>query len=201
MTSNVSLVIAFVGLVAMALAPRANVSAGRLVYWAGALVTCVAAYFVAAPQGWKSAIGAGVFVFCAATFVAYAYTPFLEIKGRRLSFYSDRPEPYGAAVSATKSWWRVLVALIVLTFGVASYVTGDGNPWLAAGAVVAVIVIGAVFGYRDAALDAGIASGQHLQLILATLVTVGVFAIAYFSAFYLNRRRASLRRNHGRHSS
>jgi hypothetical protein len=200
MTSDVSLVVAFVGMAAMALAPRGNLSAGRLLYWAGALITCVASYFVAAPQGWKSATGAAVFVFGAVTFIAYAYTPFLKIKGRRASFYSDRPQPYGAAVTAAKSWWRALVALIILMFGVLPYLTGEGNPWLAAGAPVAIILIGAIFGHRDAVLDAGIASGQRLQLILAALVTVGVFAVAYFCGYYGSRLWASTHRDHGRHS-
>lgn len=199
MTSDAALAVAFLGLAAMALAPRGNVTAGRLTYWVGTLITSVAGYFVAAPQGLKSAIGAAVFVFGAAIFVAYAYTPFLQVKKRRISFYSDRPQPYGAAVTAKKSWWRALVALTVLMFGVASFITGDGNAFLAAGAFVAVILIGAIFGYRDASLDAGIAAGQHLQLILAALLTAGTFGIAYFCGYYLSRRLVSTRHSQGRH--
>lgn len=201
MISEAGLAVALLGLVAMALAPRGNVLAGRLMYWLGTLITCVASYFVAEPQGWRSAVGAALFVFCAATFVAYTYTPFLQIKGRRVSFYSDRPQSYGAAVTAKKSWWRALVALAFLMFGVVSYITGNGNAVLAGGALLAVVLAGAMFGYRDASLGVGVASGQHLQLVLAVLATVGVFAIAYFCAYYGSLRLKATRRNHGRHSA
>lgn len=198
--NDVIFVSALVGLVAMAMAPRDNQKSGPPIFWTGTLISGVSAYFLAQPQGWQSGIGAAAFVLAAALFIAYAYTPFLEIKGRRASFYSDRPQPYGAAVTAAKSWWRALVALVILVLGVLPYLTGQGNPWLAAGAPVVIILIGAIFGYRDATLDAGIASGQRLQLILAALVTVGVFAFAYFCGYYGSRHWASTHRDHGRHS-
>lgn len=199
MVSNAGLVAALAGLAAMALAPRRNVPQGRLIYWAGALITCLASYFVAAPQGWKSGLGAAAFTFGAVTFLAYAYTPFLKVNSRRISFYSDRPQPYGAAVTARKSWWRALIGLSILMFGIGSSISGGGRLWLAVGAVAAVILTGAVFGRRDATLGAGIASGQRLQLVLASLVTGGVFAIAYFGSYYVSRRWAPMHRN-GQHS-
>lgn len=199
MTTDVSLATALVGLAMMALAPRRNASQGRLIYWAGAVIASSASYFVAAPQGWKSGVGAAAFVLGAATFIAYAYTPFLKFKGRRISFYSDRAQPYGAAVTTTRSWWRALIAMGILVFGTVSYMSRGGPGWLAVGAAVAVVLAGAMFGYRDATLGAGIASGQRLQLVLASLVTVGVFTIAYFCGYYVSRRRASTRRD-GQHN-
>jgi hypothetical protein len=199
MTTAVSLVVALVGLVVMALAPLRNASQGRLIYWTGAVIACAASYFVAAPQGWKSGIGAAAFVLGATTFIAYAYTPFLKFKGRRISFYSDRAQPYGAAVTTTRSWWRTLIAMGIVVFGTVSYMTRGGPAWLAVGAAVVVVLTGAIFGYRDATLDAGIASGQRLQLVLASLVTAGVFTIAYFCGYYVSRRRAATRRD-GQHS-
>lgn len=199
MMKNISLIVALVGLVVMALAPRRNASQGRLIYWTGAVVACSASYFVAAPQGWKSGVGAAAFVLGAAVFIAYTYTPFLKFTGRSISFYSDRAQPYGAAVTTTRSWWRALIAMGILVFGTVSYMSRGGPGWLAVGAAVAVVLTGAMFGHRDATLDAGIASGQLLQLVLASLVTLGVFAVAYFCGYYVSRRRASTPPD-GRHS-
>lgn len=179
----------------MGLAPRRNIKAGQFTYWTGAVVTAVSAYFVAQPQGWKSALGASAFTCAAAIFIAYAYTPFLKI-----SFYSTTPQPYGAAVTATKSWWRVLTAMVVLMFGIVSYGLGEGSPLLAVVAAAAVILSGAIFGYRDAVLGAGIASGQRLQLILTSIVTLGIFVIAYVGAYFVSRRCLLDRGRYGRHA-
>lgn len=184
----------------MALAPRKKLRAGRITYWTGTAVTAISAYFIAVPQGWKSALVALAFVGVVAVFVAYAYTPFLAIGGRRISFYSMSTQPYGAGVTAKRSWWRRLVGITVLTFGIASYVLGEGNPWLATIAAGGIISAGAAFGYRDALLGSGIASGQRVQLILASAITLGVFLIAYLGTYYLRLRVLSDRQEYGRHS-
>lgn len=195
MMLDAAFVSAILGLAAMGLAPRRNIKAGQFTYWAGTLVTAVSAYFVAQPQGWKSALGASAFTCAAAVFIAYAYTPFL-----RISFYSRTPQPYGAAVTAKKSWWRLLTAIVVLMFGIVSYGLGKGSPLLAVVAAAAVILSGAIFGYRDAVLGAGIASGQRLQLILTSIVTLGIFVIAYVGAYFVSRRWLLDRGRYGRHA-
>ena len=200
MMDNIAFIAAIAGLVGMALAPRKNVRAGQITYWTGAAVTAASAYFVALPQGWQSALGASVFVSVAAAFIAYAYTPFLTVKGRKISFYSRSTQSYGAGVTAKRSWWRLLVAITVLVFGIVSGVFGGGNPWLATLGAGGIIVAAAAFGYRDALLGAGIAQGQRVQLYLASAITVGVFPIVYFSAYLLRRRRPSAGEHYGRHA-
>lgn len=195
MMMDAAFVSAIAGLATMGLAPRRNIKAGQFTYWTGALVTAASAYFVAQPQGWKSALGASAFTCAAAVFIAYAYTPFLKI-----SFYSKTPQPYGAAVTAKKSWWRVLTAMVILMLGIVSYGLGKGSPWLAAVAAAAVVLSGAIFGYRDALLGAGIASGQRLQLILTSIATIGIFAIAYAGAYFVSRRWLPDRGRYGRHA-
>lgn len=194
---DVAFMSAIAGLAAMALAPRKNVRAGRITYWTSAAVTAISAYFVALPQGWKSALGALAFVGVVSVFVAYAYTPFLSLKGRAISFYNRSPQPYGAGVTANRSWWRLLVAIAFLAFGIVSFFLGEGSPWLAAIAAGGIVIAGAAFGYRDALLGAGIASGQSNQLILASAITLGVFPIAYLSAYFLRLRRLPARERHG----
>lgn len=196
---GIAFVSAVAGLAGMALAPRMNVRAGRITYWTCAAVTAISAYFIALPQGWRSALGALAFVGVISVFVAYAYTPFLSVDGRRVSFYSMSTQPYGAGVTAKRSWWRVLVGITVLTFGIVSYVLGEGNPWLATIAAGGIISAGGAFGYRDAFLGAGLASGQRVQLILASAITLGVFLIAYLGAYYLRLRVLSDRQEYGRH--
>lgn len=200
MMDNVAFMSAIAGLAAMALAPRKNMRAGRITYWVGAAVTAISAYFIAQPQGWKSAVGALALAGVVAAFVAYAYTPFLSLKGRAISFYSRSPQPYGAGVTAQRSWWRLLVAIAVLAFGIVSFFLGEGSPWLAAIAAGGIVIAGAAFGYRDALLGAGIASGQSNQLILASAITLGAFPIAYLSAYFLRLRRPPARERHGRHA-
>lgn len=184
----------------MAVAPRKNVRAGRIVYWSGAAVTAASAYFVAQPQGWTSALGALVFAGLVAAFIAYAYTPFLSIKGRRISFYSRSPQPYGAGVTANRSWWRLLAAMTILAIGIIAYFLGEGNPWLAIAATIGIVISGSVFGYRDALLGAGIASGQHVQFFLTSAITLGIFLIAYLGAYFLSPRRLAGREQYGRHA-
>lgn len=200
MTNSVALISAFAGLVVMALAPRKNLRAGRIAYWTGAALTAASAYFVAQPQGWKSAVGALAFVGISAAFIAYAYTPFLVVKGRRTSFYSASPQPYGAGVTNKRSWWRLLVAMVVLAFGIISWFLGEGSPWIAALAAAGIVIAGAAFGYRDALLGAEIAQDQRLQLILASAITVGVFPVAYLSAYFLRRGQPSCSERYGRHA-
>lgn len=197
---NVAFISAIAGLAAMALAPRKNMRVGRITYWAGAALTAISAYFIAQPQGWKSAFGALAFVGVVAAFVAYAYTPFLSVKGRRISFYSRSSQPYGAGVTAKRSWWRLLVAIAVLAFGIISFVLGEGSPWLAGIATGGIVIAGAAFGYRDALLGAGIASGQSIQLILASAITLGIFPVVYLCAYFLRLRRLPDRQEYGRHS-
>lgn len=197
---SIAFVSAVAGLAGMALAPRKNVRAGRITYWTGAAVTAVSAYFIALPQGWKSALGALAFAGVVAAFVAYAYTPFLGVGGRRVSFYSVSAQPYGAGVTAKRSWWRLVVGIIVLSFGIVSHVLGEGNPWLAAIAAGGIVSAGAAFGYRDALLGAGIASGQRVQLVLASAITLGAFPIAYLGGYTLRLRVLSDRQEYGRHS-
>lgn len=182
---NVAFITAIAGLAAMALAPRKNPRFGQITCWMGAAVTAASAYFVALPQGWVSALGALVFVGVVSAFVAYAYTPFLSARGRKISFYSGSTQPYGAGVTARRSWWRLLLAITVLTFGIISALFGANSPWLATIAVGGIIVAAAAFGYRDALLGAGIAQGQRVQLYLASVITAGVFPIVYFSAYFL----------------
>lgn len=197
---NVAFMSAIAGLAGMALAPRKNVRAGRITYWTGAAVTAISAYFIALPQGWNSALGALAFVGVVSVFVAYAYTPFVSVDGRRISFYSTSTQPYGAGVTTKRSWWRLLLGITVLSLGVVSYVLGEGNPWLAAIAAGGIISAGVAFGYRDALLGDGIASGQRVQLILASAITLSAFLIVYLGAYYLRLRVLSDRQECGRHS-
>ncbi|WP_395307534.1 hypothetical protein V4U86_19225 [Mycobacterium sp. AMU20-3851] len=200
MIDNIAFVSAVAGLAAMALAPRKNVRAGRIVYWTGSAVTAVSAYFVAQPQGWKSAVGALVFAGIVAAFIASTYTPFLSIKGRRISFYSRSPQPYGAGVTASRSWWRLLAAMTVLAIGIIAYFVGEGSPWFAIAATLGIVVSGSSFGHRDALLGVGIASGQRVQFFLASAFTLGIFLIAYLGAYLLSPRRLADREQYGRHA-
>lgn len=197
--SNFILASAFGGLAAMAFASRKNPNVGRVIYWLGAVVVSVSAFFIGYPQGPESAIGVAAFTGIASVFIAYIYTPFLKLGERTFSFYTRDKEPYGGGVTIAKSWWRVLIVITLLAFGVLSFLPADRKPWLALIFAISIGLISAVFGYRDADCGNPIAGGQRTQFILISVITAGAFALIYLGAYYSSRQWVLRRQTYGRH--
>lgn len=217
--SDVYMVTAFVGLAAAVLAPRKNLRTGRRVFWGGTLIACVSVFLMAYPPDWKSGIGMSLLVACAMAFIAYANTPFLRIRGRVYAFSNDdrradqpvagrsleegapRPvsEPYGAGVTAAKSWWRAVLVMAIFAFSLLMFFTRNESPWLAALTGIGVMLGAVGFGYRDALLGNSIASGQHVQFVIISVLTVGVFAVLYLSTYYVAKRWTSAAEDNNHH--
>jgi len=198
--SSVPFIAALGGLAAMALAPRRDVRVGRTVFWAGGLLTCVSAYFIADPQGVQAGFGASALVLAVVLFVAYVHTPFLNIRRRRISFYSEESGPYGGYVTVAKSWWRLVGTVAVLAIGAVSFALSTGAVWPSGVAAFVVITIGSIFGYRDSVSGNAVSGGQRLQFVLVTVFTLGVFAVSYLAVYHGSRVWLSDQRSYGRHT-
>ncbi len=146
-----------------------------------------------------------LFAACAMVFIAYVNTPFLQVRPRVYAFPTDdrRPvgrdrgdrEPYGAGVTAVKSWWRAFAMLAVFACGAMTYFIREGSPWLAASSLLLIAAIALAFGHRDTVLCNSIASGQRVQFALISVVTIGVFTVLYLAAY----QWAARGQRHGRH--
>lgn len=198
--SDVVLVPAFIGLAMMAYAALRAPDSGRGIFWAGAAVTTISAFFIGLPRGWRSGAGGSACVIAAVIFTAYLYTPFLNIRGKVRTFYSDGVQPYGAGVTTPKAWWQLLLALTLFMYPVFAFATGRSGPSQMAISAALAIAAGASFGYRDRFLHNPIAAGQRIQFALASIITIGVFPVCYLAAYYGSQRQIANREAYGRHS-
>ena len=178
---------------------RSSESSYRI-FWVGAAVTAISAFFIGLPRGWRSGLGGSACVVAAVIFTAYLYTPFLNIRGKIRTFYSDRTQPYGAGVTTPKAWWQLLIAVAIFMYPVFAFVTGRGGPGQTTISAVVAIAAGISFGYRDRFLHNPIAAGQRIQFALVSLITLGVFPICYLGTFYGSQRFISKTEAYGRHS-
>lgn len=184
----------------MALAVFRSSETSYRIFWIGAAVTTISAFFIGVPRGWKAGLGGSACVVAAVVFTAYLYTPFLKIRGKIRTFYSDRTQPYGAGVTTPKAWWQLLLAVAIFMYPVFAFVTGRGGPAQTTVSVGVAIAAGVSFGYRDRFLHNSIAAGQRIQFALVSLVTLGVFPIFYLGAYYGSQRLIAKYETHGRHS-
>ncbi|MHA7666328.1 hypothetical protein [Mycolicibacterium sp. HS_4_1] len=198
--SDLVLVPAFVGLAMMLLAVFRSSESSPRIFWIGAAVTTISAFFIGLPRGWRSGLGGGACVVAAVVITAYLYTPFLNIRGKIRTFYSDRTQPYGAGVTTPKAWWQLLLAVAVFMYPVLAFMTGRGGPGQTTVSLGVAIAAGISFGYRDRFLHNPIAAGQRIQFALVSLMTLGVFPICYLGAYYGSRRIIAKNEAYGRHS-
>lgn len=217
-----------IGCLAAAVVPAFIVKRGRSwerrVFWSGVGGVTVSVFFAAVPY-WKQAVGMAMFslVFMAAS--AYAYTPFIKIRGKIYAFYlqdslpdpspgdlspagSDDPDydpspnSYGGLVTAQKHWWAAIVAVVF--FGCCVLIRADDKPlWLAPVAAVILVAQSSGFGYIDASWGHPIARGQRLQFVIISIITAGVFTILYLAGYYAGKRwplRSKQSMEYGSHS-
>ncbi|MCX8564862.1 hypothetical protein OS122_28675 [Mycolicibacterium mucogenicum] len=198
--SDLVLVPAFVGLAMMLLAVFRSSESSHRIFWIGAAVTTISAFFIGLPRGWRSGLGGSTCVVAAIVFTAYLYTPFLNIRGKIRTFYSDRRQPYGAGVTTPKAWWQLLLAVAIFMYPVFAFATGRGGPGPTTVSAGVAIAAGISFGYRDRFLHNSIAAGQRVQFALVSIITLGVFPICYLGAYYASQRRIAKHEAYGRHS-
>lgn len=198
----------------------------RRVAWTG-IVGATVCVFVACLPDWKLGIGVSLFGAAFLTLGAYAYTPYIKIRGKIYAFhvrdslpdaaadstsaagtedpdYDPAPDSYSGTVTAQKFWW-----LLIMTMGICVgcvLVPAADKPWYLVPGAVGMLVVGALFlGYGDASWRYGIARGQYIQFGIIAILTAGVFTVLYLAAYAAGkrwplRRKASLEyRAHPRH--
>ncbi len=208
------LVTGAIGLLFTVLASSKNRRAGRRVFWGGALLAAISAFFIAYPPDWKSGALLAMFASGMTVFTAYFYTPYIKIRGKIYAFHIDdsRPDPSSGAspapandepsydpaqdayralggTTASKMWWLMIFAMALCVLGVAEYFHFRDSLWSAVSAAAVVVVVAALFGYAvDASPGYPIARGQYLQFAIVSVITAGVFTIFYLCGYFAGKR-------------
>jgi hypothetical protein len=192
---------AFAGLAAAVLAPRQKPRTGRIVFWTGAVVACLSVFLMAYPHDWQSGIAMSLFVACATVVVAYVNTEFISIRGKTYSLFADpdQIDDYGGGLTAKKAWWIATLGVgILILIGIAYFANGH-RAWVPAAAGTIIVLAAFSFAYRDALTAQPVAAGQRVQFGLLSLMTVGVFGVAYLGAYHASKRWLMKRQAYGRH--
>jgi hypothetical protein len=202
-----------VGLLLTVLASSKNRRAGRRVFWGGALFASISAFFIAYPPDWRSGVLLSLFASGMTVFTAYAYTPYIKIRGKIYAFHIDdsRPDPSPGGTpppgsdaldydptpdaysgmgltTAGKMWWLMVFVMGGCAFNVVAYFHFREDPWILPLSAAFIVVGGVGFGYfGDASWGYPIARGQRVQFVIISMATLGVFTILYLGAYYAGR--------------
>lgn len=177
--------------------PTKSASTERHLYWAGTAVAVFAAFFAIYPPDWRGGLVFASSIAGVLVLRAYMTTTYLRIRGRTLAFNLTDSEQdssrgtvdtYAGFATAQKMWWLFTVVMGGCALIVAMYLASSEGRWYAAGSALVVVLLPLMIGHQDASWGYGVARGQVVQLVVASLATVGVFAVAYFTGFWLGTR-------------
>ena len=173
-------------------------------FWAGVGVAVVSAFFIAFPPDWTSGAQLSALVAFMMLGTAYFKSPYLKFRGKIHAAYRadaeaedppDRSRPgatRGLLTSPRKLWWFIVAGTALCTFNVVQPVLTGDDPRLAVAMAAVLVVIAVVFGFADARAGDPIAQGQALQIVLASVLTAGIFAVLYVGARLVGKRRRRL---------
>lgn len=110
--------------------------------------------------------------------------------------HHDDPAPnsYSGLLTPTTMWWSLVVLAGLAATNVYAYLFSDGKASVAAVGAALLAFLAITVGYGDASWGYPLARGKYLPLGIASLLTVGSFALIYLTAYYTGRR-IPLRRN------
>jgi hypothetical protein len=193
----------------------------RLVYWSCTCIAAVAGFMAVHPDP-KKGIQFALFALAMMVGIAWAYTPYIKIRGRiyALTVHDSQPDPdendddnldvaaegasdgqapdpapdaYSGLLTTTKMWWLLVAISGISSINIYAYLTGEGEAWVAAIGLAFLVFLGIATGYGDASWEYRIARGQYLQFGISTVITAGAFAVLYLMA-YQTALRLPLRR-------
>lgn len=188
----------------------------RRVYWGCASLGTIAAFLAFYPVS-KNGIGMALFFLGAMTVVAYAYTPYIKIRGKVyvLTVQDSQPDPddhpdegapttcrapdpapdaYSGLLSATKMWSLLIPLMVISTGNIYAFGFSRGEWWVAAIGLAFIVFLAVAMGYGDASWGYGVARGHHVQFVIAAIVTLGAFAGLYLAANQTGKRWPSRRK-------
>jgi len=187
----------------------------RQVYW-GATAAAALCGFSAALPNVTDGIAIGLFAVFAMTLPAYFSGSLIKIGGKVIAFHirdsqpdaDHRPEQrasggtharssgsgeldtsYGGSVTAPKAWWLTVICVGLCSWTVVGLIDGTAKPIIAILAGGALVVMALLFGAGDSSWGFAIARGQYLQLAIITVISAGMFTIAYLVAFAICRKK------------
>lgn len=205
--NDLFMVVAFIGLAAVFSARLMNPRTGRAVFWIATIVTCVSVFLMAYPPDWGSGLLMSLGIGCVIIIAAYINTEFIVIGGKTYSLFAEltKEEDYGGGLTAKKAWWLTSLGMAMAIAIGATYLVARSWEWVPVTSGVVIVLAAMSMGYRDASMDKPVAAGQRLQFGLVSVLTMGVFTIAYLGAYKTSKRRLQQRpaygRHRGRHSS
>lgn len=184
----------------------------RRIYWYSAFLAVIFAFLAAYPD-LENILGMVCVVLIATVGWAYAHTPYIRIHGKVHAFQpihiNAEPEGVSAKLSrreqiATppKMWW--LIAGWWLAFDVAwcssllpgremlNFQHGRG---LILSMLVFCLLFSIGFGYGEAKFGYPIAQRQHVQFIIASISSAGLFAVLYLASYHLTAHSIGRRRH------
>ncbi|MEB3069325.1 hypothetical protein [[Mycobacterium] vasticus] len=163
--------------------------------------------FVGMLPDWKYGIEAAVACGILFASMAFAYTPFLKVRGRIYAAQwrhrqaesveddsgpdRDRiPDSYTGFSPAAQSWWMLtVVCLVCLIVIYADFVAHNNHVHLfGIPATIVVVYVPLYVGYWDASWNYPVARGQLNQFTMLSIMTAGIFAALYFATFHIGKR-------------
>ncbi|MGV0836691.1 hypothetical protein [Mycolicibacterium thermoresistibile] len=183
-------------------------SSQRRIYWICVCIASITAFLMSYPILSRCLQGAA-FTFGAMTLLAYLYTPYIKIDGQIYALTEDNrtadaddaesdaggaTEPegsdsYSGLLSSAKMWWIQVILIAMSVINIYAYLTGNGEWWVAGIGVAFILFFSLVIGYGDGSWDYPFARGKFVQFGILTVITLGVYALLYFGAYSIARRR------------
>lgn len=200
--NDVFTVISFVGLAAVFAARLMKPRTGRTVFWVATTVTCVSVFLMAYPPDWVSGLSMAFGVGCLIIIAAYINTEFIVIRGKTHSLFAElsADEDYGGGLTPRKAWWLMTLGVtMAILIGLTYLVTKDWE-WAPAASVAVAVPAGLTMGHRDALMDKPVAAGQRLQFGVISVLTVGIFTVAYLCVYRTSKHRLKQRPAYGQHA-
>lgn len=184
-------------------------SSQRRIYWSCACVAAVAGFLAVYPDS-KKGLWMALFALGAMMLIAYAYTPYIKIRGKIYALsvqdsdpdrdeasaeatadvqHDPAPDAYSGLLTAAKMWWILIPLMLISSVNTYAFAIGEGEWWVAAIGIAFLIFLAIATGYGDASWGYPVARGQLVQFIILAVVTVGAFTVLYLGAYAAGRRR------------
>ena len=181
----------------MPLLPAKSDVAERRLYWAGALVATVSAFLVVYPPDWQAGLIFASVVAAVMTLRAYMTTSYLRIRGRTYAFNladsgedssGDGSAVYAGFATAPKMWWLFVAVSAGCSAIIALSLTSSEGQGYAIGSAFVLGMLPVVIGHQDASWGHRVARGQTVQLAVAGVATLGLFALMYALGYSVGTR-------------
>lgn len=194
---------------ALPMLPTKSERAERRLYWSGACIAAVSAFFVLYPPDWRGGLGLAGALAGGLVVRAYMTRSYIRIRGKTYAFnlsdskaddadpqpplsrdtaHDPAPDSYAGIATAPKMWWLFVIVIGACTWIVAIFIMSREGPWYAAGAGATMAIVPLLLGHQDASWGYRVARGQLVQFTIAGIATLGTFTVLYCCAYAAGKR-------------